>query len=120
MNPEQMSALRDRINNVPIVATLEMETVCLDHGFCETRTPRRLNYDGIFRDSSRRNFDDHRGYHGLLGDHDWSGFRDAAGYDRYEYPISRSLPKRRDCESESDKIRAHLMPGRSQPFRRRK
>ncbi|HKQ53250.1 MAG TPA: PaaI family thioesterase [Pyrinomonadaceae bacterium] len=43
-----MSALHERLNSVPITATLRIEVVELDEGYCETRTPRDLRYDGIF------------------------------------------------------------------------
>jgi uncharacterized protein (TIGR00369 family) len=42
------SALHERLNSVPITATLGIEVVELDEGYCETRTPRDLRYDGIF------------------------------------------------------------------------
>jgi uncharacterized protein (TIGR00369 family) len=46
--PEHLSALHGRINSVPIVATLGIEVVSLADGYCETKTPRRQSYDGIF------------------------------------------------------------------------
>jgi uncharacterized protein (TIGR00369 family) len=48
LSPELTSALDRRINSVPIVATLRMELVALDEGYCETRTPHDRRYDGIF------------------------------------------------------------------------
>ncbi len=48
LSHELVSALHDRLNSVPITATLRIEVVELDEGYCETRTPRDLKYDGIF------------------------------------------------------------------------
>jgi len=48
LSQELVSALHDRLNSVPITATLRIEVVGLAEGYCETRTPRDLRYDGIF------------------------------------------------------------------------
>ena len=46
--PELDGAIRARINQVPIISMLAMEITRLDEGYCEARTPRRPEYDGIF------------------------------------------------------------------------
>lgn len=48
LSHELVNALHERLNSVPITATLKIEVVELDEGYCETRTPRDLKYDGIF------------------------------------------------------------------------
>jgi uncharacterized protein (TIGR00369 family) len=48
MDPELESALFARINRIPIVATLGIEIMRFGDGFCESRTPRSLKYDGVF------------------------------------------------------------------------
>ena len=48
LSQELVSELHERLNSVPITATLRIEVVELDEGYCETRTPRDLRYDGIF------------------------------------------------------------------------
>ena len=51
MNPKDQdlqSALLTRINRIPIVATLSIEIMRFGDGFCESRTPRSLKYDGVF------------------------------------------------------------------------
>ena len=48
MDRELDSALLARIQRIPIVATLRLQIVRFDDGFCETRVPRRLKYDGVF------------------------------------------------------------------------
>jgi len=48
MLPELESALLARINRIPIVQTLELEIIRFGDGYCETRVPRRLKYDGVF------------------------------------------------------------------------
>jgi len=48
MDPELESALVERINRIPIVATLGLEIMRFGDGFCESRTPRSLKYDGVF------------------------------------------------------------------------
>ena len=48
MLPERMNALLDRINRIPIVQTLELEIVSFGDGTCETRVPRKRQYDGVF------------------------------------------------------------------------
>jgi acyl-coenzyme A thioesterase PaaI-like protein len=47
MQPELESALLARINRIPIVATLGLEIVRFSDGYCESRTPRSLKYDGV-------------------------------------------------------------------------
>ena len=37
-----------RIKTIPIVSTLEMEVIAFADGYCETRVPRKLIYDGVF------------------------------------------------------------------------
>jgi len=37
------------IHKIPIVDTLEIQIVSLADGHCETKVPRKLNYDGVFK-----------------------------------------------------------------------
>jgi uncharacterized protein (TIGR00369 family) len=48
MLPELKNALLARINRIPIVQTLELEIVSFGDGTCETRVPRKRQYDGVF------------------------------------------------------------------------
>jgi uncharacterized protein (TIGR00369 family) len=51
MNPEDhelQNALLTRIKRIPIVATLGLEIVSFSDGYCESRAPRSLKYDGVF------------------------------------------------------------------------
>ena len=48
MDRELDSALLARIQRIPIVATLRLQIVRFGNGFCETRVPRSLKYDGVF------------------------------------------------------------------------
>jgi uncharacterized protein (TIGR00369 family) len=48
LSPDLDSTIRARINQVPIIGMLAMEIIALDEGYCEARTPRRPEYDGIF------------------------------------------------------------------------
>jgi len=51
MNPkdhELQNALLARIKRIPIVATLGLEIVRFSDGYCESRAPRSLKYDGVF------------------------------------------------------------------------
>jgi len=51
MNPEDhelQNALLTRIKRIPIVATLGLEIVRFSDGYCESRAPRSLKYDGVF------------------------------------------------------------------------
>jgi len=48
MLPELKNALLSRINRIPIVQTLELEIVSFGDGTCETRVPRKRQYDGVF------------------------------------------------------------------------
>jgi len=41
-------AILSRIKEIPIVDTLQIEVVSLSDGYCETRVPRKLSYDGVF------------------------------------------------------------------------
>ncbi len=40
--------LLKRIYAIPIMATLQIEVTALTEGGCETKMPRKLDYDGIF------------------------------------------------------------------------
>lgn len=48
MDRELESALHDRIQRIPIVATLHLQVVRFGDGACVSRTPRSLKYDGVF------------------------------------------------------------------------
>jgi len=48
MRPEQESALLARINQIPIVQTLDFQIIRFSDGYCEMRLPRSLKYDGVF------------------------------------------------------------------------
>jgi len=48
MRPEQESALLARINQIPIVQTLDFRVIRFSDGYCEMRLPRSVNYDGVF------------------------------------------------------------------------
>lgn len=37
-----------RINEIPIVSTLDMRIVDLSDGYCEAEVPRKVKYDGVF------------------------------------------------------------------------
>ena len=41
-------SIMNRINQIPIVSTLRMKIVTLSDGYCETRVPRELKYDGVY------------------------------------------------------------------------
>ncbi len=40
--------LLKRIYAIPIMETLQIEVLSLAEGYCETKLPRKLNYDGVF------------------------------------------------------------------------
>jgi uncharacterized protein (TIGR00369 family) len=42
------SAILARITKIPIFATLRMESVSFDSGYCELRVPTQPMYDGVF------------------------------------------------------------------------
>jgi uncharacterized protein (TIGR00369 family) len=48
MHTEQESALLARINQIPIVQTLDFQIIRFSDGYCEMRLPRSLKYDGVF------------------------------------------------------------------------
>ena len=37
------------INKIPIVDTLKIQIISLADGYCETKVPRELSYDGVFK-----------------------------------------------------------------------
>jgi len=43
------AALLKRIYAIPIMETLQINVLALAEGFCETRLPRKLDYDGVFK-----------------------------------------------------------------------
>ncbi len=48
LTSEQEAAILRRINQIPIVSTLSMKIVRFDDGYCESRVPHELKYDGVF------------------------------------------------------------------------
>lgn len=48
LTPERTSAIMARIASVPISATLGLEVLRLEEGFCEGHVARRPEFDGIF------------------------------------------------------------------------
>ena len=48
LDPKQIESLLQRIREIPIMTTLELEVAELKAGYCELKAPRRRSYDGIF------------------------------------------------------------------------
>jgi len=48
ISSDAYDAIIQRINQIPIVNTLQLEIVGVDSGYCEARVPRKLKYDGVF------------------------------------------------------------------------
>ena len=48
LSAEVKEALLKRIYAIPIMETLQIEVLSLAEGYCETKLPRKLNYDGVF------------------------------------------------------------------------
>jgi len=49
LSPELKSNILSEINKIPIVDTLKIQIVSLADGYCETKVPRKLSYDGVFK-----------------------------------------------------------------------
>ncbi|MDY6791329.1 MAG: PaaI family thioesterase [Thermodesulfobacteriota bacterium] len=49
LSPELKNNIRTEINKIPIVDTLKIQIVSLADGYCETKVPRKLSYDGVFK-----------------------------------------------------------------------
>lgn len=48
LNKDEIDAMLERINSVPITETLKMQILRLDKGECEALIPRDTMWDGIF------------------------------------------------------------------------
>ena len=48
LNPELKTAILNRILKIPIVDTLNLTVENMTEGYCETRVPRKRQYDGVF------------------------------------------------------------------------
>ena len=48
LDKEEIDAMLERINSVPITETLKMQILRLDKGECEALIPRDTMWDGIF------------------------------------------------------------------------
>lgn len=48
LTADAKKALLKRIYAIPIMETLQIEVLTLDAGYCETRIPRKPDYDGVF------------------------------------------------------------------------
>ena len=49
LSPELKKDILTEIHKIPIVDTLAVQIVSLDDGYCETKVPRKLSYDGVFK-----------------------------------------------------------------------
>ena len=49
LSPKLKNDILTEINKIPIVDTLKIEIISLDDGYCETKVPRKLIYDGVFK-----------------------------------------------------------------------
>jgi uncharacterized protein (TIGR00369 family) len=49
LSHELKSDILTEINKIPIVDTLKIEINSLADGYCETKVPRELSYDGVFK-----------------------------------------------------------------------
>ena len=49
LSPELKNNIRTEINKIPIVDTLKIQIVSLADGYCKTKVPRKLSYDGVFK-----------------------------------------------------------------------
>jgi len=48
LSEDEIEAMMDRVNSVPMMDTLDLEILRLDHGECDARVPRRVEWDGIY------------------------------------------------------------------------
>ncbi len=48
LSAEIKAALLKRIYAIPIMETLQIEVLSLAEGYCETKIPRKPDYDGVF------------------------------------------------------------------------
>jgi len=48
LSAEIKAALLQRIYAIPIMETLQIEVLSLAEGYCETKIPRKPDYDGVF------------------------------------------------------------------------
>ncbi len=48
LSADPEAALLKRIYAIPIMETLQIKVLSIAEGFCETRLPRKLDYDGVF------------------------------------------------------------------------
>lgn len=49
LSPELKNNILSEIKKIPIVDTLKIQIISLFDGFCETKVPRKLSYDGVFK-----------------------------------------------------------------------
>lgn len=49
LSPELKNDILTEIKKIPIVDTLKIQIISLSDGFCETKVPRKLSYDGVFK-----------------------------------------------------------------------
>jgi len=49
LSPDLRKDILTEIHKIPIVDTLEIQIISLADGYCETKIPRKLSYDGVFK-----------------------------------------------------------------------
>ena len=49
LNQDEVEAMMARVNSVPMMHTLDLEILRLDHGECDAMVPRRIEWDGIYQ-----------------------------------------------------------------------
>ena len=46
---DEIDAMIARVNSVPMMHTLDLEILRLDHGECDAKVPRKIDWDGIYQ-----------------------------------------------------------------------
>ena len=49
LNQDEIEAMMARVNSVPMMHTLDLEILRLDHGECDAKVPRKIEWDGIYQ-----------------------------------------------------------------------
>ena len=48
LDKEDINAMMDRVNSVPMMQTLNLQVLRLDRGECDAKVPRTVEWDGIY------------------------------------------------------------------------
>ena len=91
LNQDEVEAMMARVNSVPMMHTLDLEILRLDHGECDAMVPRRIEWDGIYQTHAWGYPGNDSRFSYLLGDTHADRSKRESGNYRLQYQILEAM-----------------------------